>query len=276
MDSWLTLTERIEHEVRSEIDSRSRDRWLEDAITDALVARIRRVLSGCTVAGPIQQSRIAAGLYKARGAVENRFGDLAVLLSFQFRDGSSLEGVAFYEAKLRAWDGPSLPSANKAQVQRLNKNLWNGHLLVYDREPIVGTTLNALERPETASYVHPLVDADIMVFRRHPTGADKLPFTNAAAIPLNAVLALDRYDTSLYKLAVPFAHQLCLRNLQGLDLEHEPSTIAMAKGQSAKYDVPPVVLSVAVRQGYGEGEPQLPQLNDAKLQFVPTAPERDG
>ena len=92
-----------------------------------------------------------------------------------------------------------------------------------------------------------------------------VPFTNAGVVPLGPVIATGRHDTSLYKYAMPLSHQLCFRNLQGLDLDHEPEVVLAAKGQSRTYGVPRTTLVVSVRRGPGESPPPLPDVNTDTL-----------
>ncbi len=259
MIQWLGLAHQVETELRHEIDSRSLDRWDEDAISDSIIARIRRVLDGAQLED--NQSHVVAistALYKARGKVENKYGDLALLLSFEFRDGTVLEGAAFYEAKLRDWHGTKLPSARKDQFNRLNRHLWKGSLLIYDRDP-VPVPLQQLAVPGQA----PAFDLDgaYIGWRLRPEWIS----TNAVSIPLNIVVATNRFDTSLYKFGHSFAFQVCLRNLLGLDLEHDPENLNAAKGQLTKYGVPKRLLVVAVRRGPGSGRPALPTVNENVL-----------
>lgn len=274
VDSWWELAESVEQEISEEINGRTRDRWSENEITDALIGRLRKVLANADLSSAREKVVIATSLYKARGAVENKFGDLAVLLAFTFRDGTSLEGVAFYEAKLRDWDGPKLPQAKKPQLERINKNLWNAKLLVYDREPIVSDNFESLRPPEWRTRLHPFFLGDDAVLVRRQRATDWVPFTHAGAVSINAALALGNYDTSLYKLSVPLSYQLCLRNMRGLDLDYDAEVVKATKGQSTKYGVPRTVLVVAVRRGPGEGPAHPPTLDDRRLELV--AEQGDG
>jgi hypothetical protein len=257
--TWPQLTHAVENELREEITSRTHDRWdgQENPITDMLVGRLRAVLGQTQIIGEREKVVLGALAFKARGKIETRFGDLAVLVDLQFWDGSRLEGVAFYEAKRRAWKGQKLESVTTRQLRRIDNNLWNAHLLAYDREPILSAPLEAITGAWWGSYRDWWEPAE--------AGQHRLPFTHAAVVRLGTALAYGQFDRSLYKLCLPFALQLCARNLQGLELDHDTEILKAVRGQSDKYDVPRVVLSVVVRQGPGQDGPLPPPVNEERL-----------
>lgn len=269
MATWKSLARSIEQAISGEIANLTQDLWDENAITFNLVRRIRSLLA-TDIFGDREKTTIRTALFKARGpGVETRFGDLAVLLNFTFRDGTSLEGVAFYESKKREWNSQRLASIRKGQLRRIHNNLWNARLLVYDREPILSAAFEAEDQDWHDAFVERVLLDDGDLVLAHPTRSPMaLPFTNAGVIPLGLVLATGRHDTSLYKYALPLSYQLCFRNLQGLDLDHDPDVIRATMGQSQTYGVPRTTLVISVRRGPGEGPPLLPDVNDNTLEPV--------
>lgn len=268
MTTWDQLVANAESVIREEIAEITQDGWDENTITNNLVRKLRTVLN-TTINGDREKISLQTALYKARGKVETQFGDLAVLLTFRFRDGTGLEGVAFYECKKREWTTSKLASIRKGQLQRIHNNLWNARLLVYDREPIISAAFEA-EWHHWLDDVVPgmLLAGGELVVARSTRSALSVPFTNAGAIPLGPVIATGRLDTSLYKYASPLSYQLCLRNLQGLDLDHDPEVVKACKGQSQRFGVPQTTLVISVRRGSGEGPPPLPDINDEVLEQV--------
>lgn len=269
MTTWKSLARAIERVISEEIANLTQDLWDENAITFNLVRRIRPLLA-TNIFGDREKTAVQARLFKARGTnVETKFGDLAVLLLFTFRDGTSLEGVAFYESKKREWNSQKLASIRKGQLKRIHNNLWSARLLVYDREPILSAAFEAEGQDWYDAFVERVLLDDGGLVLTHPTRAPmSLPFTNAGTIPLGPVLATGRHDTSLYKYAFPLSYQLCFRNLQGLDLDHDPEVISATMGQSRAYGVPRTTLVVSVRRGPGEGLPPVPDINEDALEPV--------
>jgi hypothetical protein len=266
--TWSDLARSLEEVVATQIASCTKDLWDENHITYNLVRAIRNVLSGSSITGDREKASIEAAVYKARGKVETRFGDLALLLKFTFRDGTELQGVAFYECKKREWDTHKLAAIQKKQLTRIHTNLWNARLLIYDREPIISSAFEAGHYPWLGPLVHAIaVDNDELVPTHPLLWPVLLPVMNAGVVPLGPVLATGRYDTSLYKFALPFSYQISFRNLQGLDLEYDAEIVAATKGMSHRYSVPKTVLAVSVRRGPG-GPPTPPDINGDSLEAI--------
>jgi len=133
MNTWLTTGSSLEQDIQREINTFTKDLWKEDAITIGVVKQIRGALANTTIEGDPVKSKVLARAYKADGKVEERFGDLAIVVRITFRDGEQLEGVAFYEAKIRDWDKNTLPAAKKGKLNQMHRALWHGHLLIFDR-----------------------------------------------------------------------------------------------------------------------------------------------
>lgn len=268
--TWEELARRVERIISDEIADRTEDLWDENTISFNLVQKIRQRLSGATIVGDREKTTIAARLYKARGAVETKFGDLAVSFNFSFRDGTTLDGVAFYEAKKREWKSQKLAAIRKGQLGRIHNNLWNARLLVYDREPILSAAFEAgLDRWFGSFAPRVFLEDGRLVVPMQARGMPvSVPYTHAGVIPLGPVLATAKFDTSLYKYALPWSYQLCFRNFQGLDLDHDAETVKAVVGHSQKYGVPRTTLLVSVRRGPGDGLPPLPDVNGDVLEAV--------
>ena len=204
MTTWWDLTREFEQSFAEGISAFTKDLWKEDAITIDLVKRIRGILHGQTIHGESSASRIISRVFKADGSLEEMYGDLAIVLRIRYRDGQTLDGVAFYEAKRRDWDKNTFPAGKKSQLRNMHRALWNARLLVFDRE-------------RTVARLSEITDAPWWWDRDHPPPSLVAPVTQAFSIPLGPVLEAKRLDTSLYKFGTAFGCQLALRNLQGLD-----------------------------------------------------------
>lgn len=263
MTTWWRLTLELEQAIQQRLREFTADLWKEDAITIDVVRAARKVLNGASIDSDDAKAQIVAQIFKADGRLEERFGDLALLVRVTYRDGQTIEGAAFYEAKRRDWSSNKLPAAKRGQLARMHRKLWNGRLLVFDPNRVVTRLTEIVYAPWWDEY-------------RYPVSAHVAPVTQAFSIPLGPVLQQSKFDTSLYKFGTPFACQLVLRNLQGLDLDDDKQTMDIARGYGKKKGVPDsvvvtrdsvvvprVVLAVAVREG--SGEPELPQVDQQLL-----------
>lgn len=249
----------MEETLADGISSFTKDLWKEDAITIDVIKRVRAVLDGAQIEGDSRTARIVARAFKADGAVEEKYGDIAVLLRITYRDGQVLQGVAFYEAKRRDWDKNTLPAATKKQLAAMHRATYDGRLLVFDRDRVVSALAETSYAPWWDRYRR---IGDPMV----------APVTHALAIPLGPVLETARFDTSLYKFGTPFGCQLVLRNLQGLDLDHHASRLHAANGYAERMDVPTIRVSarvvLVVGVGKGPHAPELPDVNPNLLRPI--------
>jgi hypothetical protein len=263
LSAWWELARVVEHKFIAEIRTFTNDMWKEDTVTINLLRRVRDALDEVVVEGYADRVATTARLFKADGSIEERYGDAAILVRIDYRDGHTLNGVAFYEAKLRHWTDPKIPEAKKKQLQKMHSNLWNGHLVIFDRErveiPVAGIAQGPLWWED-----HPRIGVVTRL----------APVTNAITMPLGPVLQSAKLDTSLYKFGTAWSSQIVLRNLQGLDLDHDEDVLEESTGYADKKEVPKHVLAVGVK--YGPGTPTLPDVNIARFTEVDADQRRRG
>ncbi|MCB9595629.1 MAG: hypothetical protein H6719_23105 [Sandaracinaceae bacterium] len=250
-DDFFDLSLQTDAALGSLIRRLTRDLWMEDHITLSIVQMLRDRLHGAEIKRRGYPVHLAVNAFKATGALETKYGDLAIIVQLDFGDEAGLEGVAFLEAKKREWGSNKLAAIQKGQFKRLQRSAHYTRLLVYDKDPISGAAMGANDEWMRLG-----------LWRRFygeipAEAAHRLPHTHAAVVPLGIPIHAGRTDTWLYRFALPFAAQLGLRYLQGIDLETETKVLAAAKGRSEKLGVPSFVLTV--RAGHGvPGDPDQP------------------
>lgn len=249
--TWWELTYQLEAAFRTTIRKfSSKDQWKEDAISISLLQAAQHVISGQSIEEPAGKVRIESRIFKADGKLEETYGDIALLVRIRYHDGYVLNGVAYYEAKRRDWDTHAIPAAKQPQLEKMHNNLWNGQLVVFDRDRAVTRVTETIYNPwYWDGYSH---DRSFV--------ADMAAVTHVMTMPLGPVLQCKKLDTSIYKFGVPWSSQIVLRNLQGFDLEHEQSCLdwstryAVENGSSAL-----TILAIGIN--HGAAAPEIPEVN---------------
>ncbi len=251
--TWWELTLQLERAIDERLKEYTKDLWKEDAISIDVAKATRKVLAGAKVDVDHEKAAVVAEIFKADGTLEETFGDLALVVEATYRDGQKLKGVAFYEAKKRDWASANLSAMKRSQLVAMHNKLWNGNLLVYDPEPQTSRLAGIVFAPWWRD--------------RHSYPPSVAPVTRALSIPLGPVLQCDKPNaTNLYKFGTPFSSQIVLRNLQGLDLDHDQIVVEAATGYSQRMSVPKLVLAIGIR--FGKGEAEVPSVNNDRLSRV--------
>lgn len=109
--------------------------WDEDAITNSLIRDIMTSLN--------TNSNLTYNVFKAKGNYETSFGDIAFIIRFNYKNGTSFEGFGFIEAKR---DYPKhhnqFRELKKTQMAKFLKNTKSSYYCFYSYEaffPIVKT-----------------------------------------------------------------------------------------------------------------------------------------
>lgn len=109
--------------------------WDEDAITNLLVKDIMTSLN--------TKSDLTYNVFKAKGNYETNFGDIAFIIRFNYKNGTSFEGFGFIEAKR---DYPTnhyqFRELKKTQMAKFLKNTKSSYYCFYSHEaffPVVKT-----------------------------------------------------------------------------------------------------------------------------------------
>jgi hypothetical protein len=205
--------------------------WNEDTLTRNFLIAFTSRLSSVKLEDARGEFKVIANAFKQSGTVETATGDIAIVLNIQYPDGESIEGVGFLEAKKRTEDSVKFDAVRKDQLKRINKNAPRARLLLYDYEPITQF---------------------IPVYFEHRWYYDRwrdlrlMPTTHALAIPLNLTIAVDHFDTKLYKFGIPFSHQLTMRYFYGHDLEYDKKILDASKGYADKKKLSKYILTITI------------------------------
>lgn len=214
----LDLIAKIEEKFGPTISSCFPYEWNEDHITFSMLKSIRKDFSSFAFWGWGLRESVNWSAYKYSGKLENKYGDIGVLVKLVYRDGRVLEGIGFVEAKRRYQGKLTFDALKIPQLRRIKKNFPHSYLLLYDYEPITGFignhALAPSESPLNTSY----------------KGLASQPFTHALAVQTHTALATTAKDQSLYKHGIPFSHLLVNRYFNGLDLEFDEEILNHVKG----------------------------------------------
>src|SRR5690554_4811639 len=101
-----------------------------------LLRDLRNGLSSSRFIGRDRKSDINWQLYKLKGTFENKFGDIALIVNINYRDGTSVNGAAFLEAKKRDWRKTTFGTMKLPQAKKILKNAPHSQYLLYDYEEI--------------------------------------------------------------------------------------------------------------------------------------------
>ena len=241
----------LHHKVESIVKDKTRGNfpadWDEDFITRDILKAFRSKLGhSFSVEGLKSPLHINWAPYKLTGSNETKFGDIGIVVQVNYRDGDSITGAAFIEAKKRDNGKTSFSAMKTDQLERISENTNHGQVLFYDYEDI--TEFAGNKDPSTSLG---LLD----IFLKHSSPRKTL-CTSAVISPIENVLSVGKKDTSLYKFGIPFADQLCYRYLQSFDLDHSMSSVNRAVGYAETEGYPKYLISFNVVQGSAERRDQ--------------------
>ncbi|MEK7978571.1 hypothetical protein N5I81_013300 [Klebsiella michiganensis] len=229
------FTGRVEEIIRTSISDKSGHEWDEDFITLSLLSDLKKALHGVKLIGRSFKSNINWQIYKLKGTYETHYGDIALVININYKDGTSIHGTAFLEAKKRDWRKTTFSAMKTAQAKRILKNSPFSQYLLYDYEEITG-------------FLSERVHSEYMDNSWYKRGVD-IPFsrvTRAVCVPLNLAIATGHKDTLLYRHGLPLSMMLSNRYFQGLDLEFDETSIKVATGFLTKFGLPKFVLKIDI------------------------------
>lgn len=243
----------LEKQISDSIKDVSIYNWDEDFITRKLLSELTGTLSTIELEGKDYRSHIEWETYKLRGKYETNFGDIALVVNISFKDGTSLEGVAFLEAKRRDRLKTTFSAMNKRQLRRILKHAPRAQYLLYDYEDITGFADTSLFL-EKISLFPPF---------RHSALAEK---TRSLCVPLNVADATGFKDTLLYRHGTPLSLMFTKRYFQGLDLEFDNTAKSVATGFLDKFGLPKYILKIKISDQGARIDNQQLQLNFQKYE----------
>ena len=224
----IELTKEIEDLIRDEILSNTTYDWREEHIVRCILRRLRNLINDKTIDDSYQIYNLRFNVFQTdkTNNTEEKFGDIAIIMSIEFNDSDIIEGVGFIEAKIRAKKSNRYASIRKKQLSRINKNAPHSLLMLIDYDPI---------------------NKKIPVFgqERHFHYYGHWP-SHSVVTQINTALKIDKSDTSLYKLTYPFSYQLTHRYFYGLDLEFNYKIIQQIKGFAEKKELPDFAVFITI------------------------------
>lgn len=233
LKSWcLSIKETIDNAVRECYPRFWKENDITTAILRALCTEYRRVI---LVSNPKHYMfSIEWDAFKLDGKIEEDCGDVAIVVRLHSDISKPLEGVGYFEAK-RIYNSGRFDGIKKwEQLELMRHNVAHHHIVFYDYE---GCSWNR-HRPGMAAWDH--------------SG----PFNNyCLTMPTNKAIALHKKNRELYSHSISFWEQLCLRYLQGFDLEFEPYLVENAKGFIEKKGGPKFLLVADVSVSDGDISP---------------------
>jgi hypothetical protein len=234
--NWLIQVEEV---ITSSVrNSYPRD-WDEDFISRIWMRDIQQKFPNTVVINFPKQLSIGWDVYKADGLLEEKHGDIAILVNLTFpksksKQQQSITGVSFLEAKRRYpkekdRKEEGYKKLNWSQLKTQTSNISNHQILLYDNES-VDCSNNLLMN----SYLFP------KCILRNPT--------QAIVIPTPHVLACrSKSRNKINPMGLPLSYQLCCRYLQGYDLDFTENLVADVKS-GAKGGIKYLLVADVVQQ----------------------------
>lgn len=227
----------VEKIIKSVVDETSMIDWNEDHITRRLLHLMRFNLNGSQIED-LELRNVFINPFKLKSKkMENSYGDIAVVVKIEYKDGDWLEGVGFLEAKRKYKDSGAFDALKWGQLEKIVANASHSQLLLYDFKPITDFAPTGLETSRVASGSNAMIS---------------LPVTYITTAPIKNTLQLKKNNERLYKLSIPFSYQLVYRYFYGFDLQFEDKLIKAAKGditEQIKETFPNYVVFVTIQQG---------------------------
>lgn len=258
MEYRLTeFTGRIEEIIRTSVSNHSGHEWDEDFITRKLLIDLRNELRGISLVGKDQKRNINWQAYKLKGTYEKNFGDVALVVNISYKDGTSIHGAAFLEAKKRDWRKTTFSAIKTSQAKKILKNAPRSQYLLYDYE-------------EITSFLNGSLYSEDMEHYRYLRGYC-IPFsgvTKTVCVPLNLAVATGNKDTLLYRHGLPLSMMLSSRYFQGLDLEFDETSKNIATGFLKSFGLPKFVVKIDIFENDTEAVDQGLSINQSEyVQF---------
>jgi hypothetical protein len=230
--SILKFSQTLEEHIQNEIDEAYPLNWDEDYITKRLCVSLKRLeYSQVEVLNTFHKIFIKP--FKLKGSNENKFGDLAIIIDLEFKDGDKLKGVAYLEAKRCYAKTNEYTALDFDQLKRIYTNAPNARLLLYNYQPMSTLAPTGLDTKQSAIGILP-----------------KMPVTYTAVTNLNTVIKLNEKSDRLHKVSIPFSYQFSFRYLFGKDLEYDEDKIKAAQGYlNENIGLPAYVIMVTIKPG---------------------------
>ncbi|MEP0824965.1 MAG: hypothetical protein HRF40_05720 [Nitrososphaera sp.] len=211
--------------------------WDENSITNGILASLSRRTDLVYDFNGIA-TRIDWAGYKLHQTHEHNYGDIGILVNITHKDGYTVEGVAFVEAKKRKWNTARFDELSKedyGQLKRILRYAPRSMVLMYDYQDVTQSVTSKMQ-------------PNIWVNTYEIHGITLSPIYSVIA-PSNLICAKRLKTTDkLYRFALPFSYQLVFRYFSGHDLEFDSSKVKLVKEYDSKGRNPAYVLMGKIKK----------------------------
>ncbi|HEY2583971.1 MAG TPA: hypothetical protein VGI43_19335, partial [Mucilaginibacter sp.] len=240
--SIIKFNQSLEQSIQHEINEAYPLHWEEDYITRRLLT-VLAGLNNSQIEVLNSLTNVFIKPFKLKGVNEHKFGDIAILVEIEYKDGDKLKGVAFLEAKRKFRDSSEYDSLDFEQLKRIYSNAPNSRLLLYNYNAMSAITPTGLDTKHGSSGMLP-----------------QMPVTHTTVLNLNAAIQFNIKSEHLHKVSIPFSYQFTYRYLYGLDLEFDEEKIKAAQGFLAdKIGLSNFVVLISIKPGK-KNEKEVSQL----------------
>jgi hypothetical protein len=209
---WLSRTEAAISAAIRQIEDRE---WDENLATWSWMNALRQEFQKVQIIDNGQHYAVAWDMMKLKGAPETSYGDIGVLIRFNYPNKKRVEGVGFIEAK-RVFRSGRYESMDATQLDRMHAATAHHRLGFYERKPIM-EAVDGLARQGAASAIGGINSelSDGIVAAVAPTGI--------------ALRMKSSHRDDLHPLCIPLSYQICARYFQGYDLDLAPDLLEAVK-----------------------------------------------
>jgi len=212
--------------------------WDENHLSYLLMKELRSMFSNRVLRFQSWSKIVDWKSFKSKGTLEQKFGDIALIVNIQFSSNEILKGVAFLEAK-RSFNSNNYESLVQSQLVRIYQEAPYSHLLLYNHN-IQNLHLKFPDDRTWSSHIW------------------TTPLNTA--IPLS--IQLSQSDTwKLHRISLPFTSFLTSRIFWGLDLDFRDSIYKDVERGIA--DLFPTTFLGVVNVYYDNQEPLSNEIGDS-------------
>jgi len=246
--SYWRLIGEVERIVKARVPGSHPADWVEDSVTAGLLKTLAAELDNTEVSGFRQGYTIRLSAFRQKGKRESVAADISLLVRIARKDGTTLDGAAFIETKLKQDRKRTFESFRLPELKKIFKSSPFSQVLFLDYEDITSYSSNRS------------VQFPPMEYSPWRGGVPMTPCTYAALIPTNIVISQHLNDTSIYGFSVPLSSQLVYRYFHGLDLDLTEQALLAARGQPTKKGVSEFLLTFSIFEE-GVEHTEVPDLN---------------
>jgi len=173
--------------------------WNEDFITMDILRKLRQEYEDIEITKDKvakTSTKLSWDIFKhtKKGNIEQKFGDIGILVQIMYPNGKYIEGVAFIEAKRIYYPEEKFTALKAEQLKTLSENSFSHRTVFYD-------------------YIK---------------GSNAPPL--CLGLPTKHLIALEDNSRGIYPYCELYSYILTNRYLQGYELDYTPESIESLKG----------------------------------------------